>query len=115
MVTVTSFFLVGAFEEKCPTLTVGSFLDAYAPLFCSFVQQIDVRILKTYSNRQNFVQNKKQNRRPEPRKHTKESPFDYLGVFHLDFSALWDFFRKFLDSTKGSPFNFFDVFQQNGR
>ena len=63
----------------CPTLTVGSFfLDTKGPLFCSFVQQ---RQTSTTSNLNNFkpqqlqpqkrVQNekKKQNRRPEPRKH----------------------------------------------
>ena len=52
-------FLFGDFEEKCPTLTVGSFLDALGPLFCSFAQQqLELRTSKTYSKRQKLVQNK---------------------------------------------------------
>ena len=51
------------FRRKCATLTVDSFFrqfNAISPLFCSFVQhhQLELRTSKTYSKRQNLVQNK---------------------------------------------------------
>ena len=52
----------------------------------------------------------KENRRPEPRKHTKDLPFGYLGVFNLDFfgtsKSFWLHQRVLLQ--------FFDILQQNG-
>ena len=74
-------------------------------------------ICSTTSNLNNFkpqqlqpqkrVQNekKKQNRRPQPRKHTKDptlAPF-FFGTMRL-----------FLDCTRGSPFLCFDILQHNG-
>ena len=54
----------------------------------------------------------KQNRRPEPRKHTKDSHFGYLGVFNLDFFRHYaTFFRKFFGCIESS---LFDNLQQNG-
>ena len=51
-------FLVGAFEEKCPTLTVRSFFIRTKSTFCLFVQ-LEQRMSKTYwKRRQNLVQNK---------------------------------------------------------
>ena len=100
----------------CPTLIVGSFLDAYGPLLCSFVQQLELRRFKTLEP-QKPVQNekKKQNRRPEPRKHTKDAPFDHFGVFHLDFFRDYEtFFENFWIAPKGAPFICFDILQQNG-
>ena len=41
---------------------------------------------------------------PESRNHTKDPPFAYLGVFHLDFFGTM--FRKFSYCTKSPPFNF---------
>ena len=82
---------------------MGSFLDAYAPLFCSFVQQIEVRILKTYSNRQNFVQNKKQNRRPEPRKHTRDTLWLSWCFSFRFFRHYETFFENFWTAPKGPP------------
>ena len=50
------------FRIKCTTLTVASFFrqfNSIGPLFCSFVQhQLELRTSKTYSKRQNIVQNK---------------------------------------------------------
>ena len=77
----TTFFCVGNFEEKCQTFTVGSFLYALGPflLICSTTRTTDVQnILEMSKSRP------KQNRRPEPRKHTKYPHFGYLflvGVF----------------------------------
>ena len=59
---------------------------------------------------QKRVQNekKKQNRRPQPRNHTKDPP-TFFGTMRL-FETLWiEYF-----SPKGPPFNFFDVLQHNG-
>ena len=77
----------------CPTLTVGNFFRRVRSTF--------LFICSTTSNLNNFkpqqlqpqkrVQNekKKQNRRPEPRKHTKNPHIAPL------FSALWDFLKLF--------------------
>ena len=77
-------------------------------------------ICSTTSNLNNFkpqqlqpqkcVQNekKKQNRRPQPRNHTKDPPL-FFGTVRL-FETFWiEIF-----SPKGPPFNFFDVLQHNG-
>ena len=92
----------------CPTITVGSFFRHERSTF-SF-------ICSTTSNLNNFkpqqlqpqkrVQNekKKQNRRPQPRKHTKDPTLAPL------FSALCDFFWSFLDCTRGSPLHLFRYF-----
>ena len=45
-------FLVGAFEEKCRNLTVGSFLYGQGPHYSSFVQQFDLRMFKTPETRE---------------------------------------------------------------
>ena len=51
------------FRRKCTTHTVASFVRQFntiGPLFCSFVQhhQLELRTSKTYSKRQNLIQNK---------------------------------------------------------
>ena len=56
----------------------------------------------------------KQNRRPEPLKHSKDPNFGYLGVFNFDFFRYYETFPIFFNYTKGSPFNCFDNLQQNG-
>ena len=102
-----SKFLVGVFEENARLLQWLVFrqFNAIDPLFCSFVQhhQLELRTSKTYSKRQNLVQNKNidvQNLEKHP-----------FGVFHSDFfSALCDFFLPSLDSTKGSPLRLFRYF-----
>ena len=56
-------FLFGVFKENArllPWLVFFRQFNAIGPLFCSFVQhhQLELRTSKTYSKRQNFVQNK---------------------------------------------------------
>ena len=56
-------FLVGVFEENARILQCLVFFrqfNAIGPLFSSFVQhhQLELRTSKTYSKRQNLVQNK---------------------------------------------------------
>ena len=60
------------------------------------------------------LKQKKQNRRPQPRKHTKGPPY-YLGVFNLHyfFGTMRLFFRKFFYYTKETPFNCFNNLQQD--
>ena len=106
----------------CPTITVGSFsffLDTKGPLFCSFVQQPQTSTTSNLNNSQpqKRVQNekKKQNRRPQPRKHTLAPLF-----FNTFFEVFWiapegpplHLFRYFATqwmskNRKGSPFYIF--------
>ena len=59
--------------------------------------------LQTQKRFQN--EKKKQNRRPQPRNHTKDPP-TFFGTMRL-FETFWiEYF-----SPKGPPFNFFDVLQ----
>ena len=84
------FFLAGVFEEKCPTLTVGSFLATYGPLF-SFVQ-LELRMSKTYWKRQNLILNKTGVQKLE-------------NILRIPTLAILVFFSEnFLMSPKGSPF-----------
>ena len=57
---------------------------------------------------------KKQNRHPEPRKHTKDTPFGYLGVFDLYFFGTMRIFSKRFGLHQRPPFNYFDNLQHNG-
>ena len=93
-----------------PTITVGSF----------FLWSTFLFICSTTSNLNNFkhqelqpqkrVQNekKKQNRRPEPRKYTKDPPIAplFFGTMRL--------FETFWIAPKGPPFICFDILQHNG-
>ena len=97
----------------CPTLTIGSFFWRVRSTF--------LFICSTTSNLNNFkpqqlqpqkrVQNgkkKKQNRRPEPRKQTKNphiAPL-FFGTMRL--------FETFWIAPKGPPFICFDILQHNG-
>ena len=92
----------------CPTITVGSFSRHEKSTF--------LFICSTTSNLNNFkpqqlqpqkrVQNekKKQNRRQQPRKHSKDSTLAplFFGTMRL--------FWSFLDCTKGSPLHLFRYF-----
>ena len=96
----------------CPTITVGSFFRHESSTF--------LFICSTTSNLNNFkpqqlqpqkrVQNekKKQNRRPEPRKHTKDPTIAplFFGTMRL--------FETFWIAPKGPPFICFDILQHNG-
>ena len=95
-----------------PTITVGSFFRHERSTF--------LFICSTTSNLNNFkpqqlqpqkrVQNEKkeQNRRPEPRKHTKDPPIAPL------FFGTMTLFETFWIAPKGPPFICFDILQHNG-
>ena len=96
----------------CPTLRVGSFFRRGRSTF--------LFICSTTSNLNNFkpqqlqpqkrVQNekKKQNRRPEPQRHTKNPQIAplFFGTMRL--------FETFWIAPKGHPFICFDILQHNG-
>ena len=52
--------------------------------FCSYLDQLELRMFKTYSKRQNFVQNKKPKTDVQNLENILRIPFGYLGVLHLD-------------------------------
>ena len=56
------FLFVRAFEEKCPTLTVSSFLYAYGPIFCSFVQQLELHYGRSKHTRNVRTSSKTENK-----------------------------------------------------
>ena len=83
--------------------------NAIGPLFCSFAQhQLELRTSKTYSKRQNLVQNK----------NIDVQNLENIGplwCFSLGiFSALCDFFLNFWIPPKSLPFVCFDILQHNG-
>ena len=96
-----------------PTLTVGSFFRRVRSTFFF--------ICSTKSNLNNFepqqlepqkrVQNekKKQNRRPEPRNHTKDP-----HIAPLFFSTMRLFLKLFWTAPKGPHFICFNILQHNG-
>ena len=107
-------FLVGVFEENARLLQWLVFFrqfNAMVPLFCSFVQhhQLELRTSKTYSKRQNLIQNKNidvQN---------LENVKDPLWCFSLGFFRYYATFLKiFSIPPKGLPFVCFDILQHNG-
>ena len=60
-------FLVGAFEGKCPTLTVGGFCRRVRSTFCSIVvQQFDLWKFKTLETSEFRPKQKETNPTPEP-------------------------------------------------
>ena len=97
----------------CPTITVGSFFRHERSTF--------LFICSTTSNLNNFkpqqlqpqgrVQNekKKQNRRSQPRKHTKDPTLAplFFGTIRLFFEVFWI-------AREGPPFISFDILQHNG-
>ena len=87
------------------------FFSRVRSTFCLFVQQLELRKFKTLETSDPGQHQKKQHRRPETRKHTKDPPVGFLGVFSLrSFSALCDFFGL----HQRVPFICFDLLQQNG-
>ena len=105
-------FLAGAFEEKCPTLTGDSFFIRVRSIFWSFVQQLELRKFKTLENSEPRPKQKKQNRRPEPRKIPKIDPLWLSWCFSLSFFGTRRLFivENFWIVPKGTPFNCFDNF-----
>ena len=97
----------------CPTITVGSFFRHERSTF--------LFICSTTSNLNNFkpqqlqpqmrVQNekKKQNRRPQSRKHSKDPT-----LAPLSFGTMRFFFEVFWIAPEGPPFFCFDIWQHNG-
>ena len=105
-------FLVGSFYQNESNYYSGKFFSrqfsAIGPLFCSFVQhhQLELRTSKTYSKRQNLVQNKNidvqnlENIGPPP-------PF---GVFHSDFFRHYATFMNFFVFHKRVSPSFVSIF-----
>ena len=95
--------------------------DSYSDLFFLFLTMkgpLFVHLFNlnyAYPKHTGYVRtSSKTNQSPEPRKHTKDPPFDYLGVFNLDcFRHYETIFENFSIALKGLPFNFFDILQQN--
>ena len=90
---LTFMSLVGVFEENARLLQWRVFFrqfNAIGPLFCSFVQhhKLELRTSKTYSKRQNLVQNR--NIDVQNLEH-RNPPF---GVFHSDFFCTIRLFFK---------------------
>ena len=63
----------------------------------------------------------KQTRRPESQKHTKNPKFGvptcssiFVFLTSIFFGTMRLFFRNFFNYTKGFPFSFFEILQQNG-
>ena len=117
MLLFNNVFLIGVFEENARLLQWLVFFrqfNAIGPLLCSFVQhQLELRTSKTYSKRQNLVQNKNIDVR--------------FGVFRSDlfrhYATFFNFFvlhqrvspsfvsifcnTRMSKNSKGPPFTFF--------
>ena len=99
----------------CPTITVGSFfLDTKGPLFCSFVQQPQTSTTSNLNNsnlRSASKTKKKQNRRPQPRKHTLAPLFlKFFGLHQRVPTSFVSIFCNTMDVKKSQrvpPFTFF--------
>ena len=102
------------FRRKYTTLTVASFFrqfNAIGPLFYSFVQhhQLKLRTSKTYSKRQNLVQNK--NIDVQNLKNIGSLLVFFTRIF---FGTMRLFFEVFWIPPKDLPFVCFDSLQHNG-
>ena len=91
----------------CPTLTVGSSFRRVRSTFSFICLAWNLNNFESQQlEPEKIVQNEKtkQNRRPEPRNHTKDPPITslFFGTMRL--------FWNFLDCTKGSPVHFFSTF-----
>ena len=89
------------------------FLDTKGPLFCSFVQQLQISTTSNPNN-SNLRSASKTKRKNKTDVHnleiTLKIPPLFFGTMRL-FETFWiEYF-----SPKGPPFNFFDVLQHNGR
>ena len=100
-------FLVGVFEENARLLqwlVFFSQFNAIGPLFCSFVQhhQLELRTSKTYSKRQNLVQNK----------NIDVQNLENIGsdVFHSDFFRHYAIFLKFCGFHQRASPSFVSIF-----
>ena len=83
----------------CPTITVGSFFFRHErSTFCSFVQQ-PPQLQTSTTPTSEASKTKKQNRRPQPRNHTKDPTFFRNYATSWNFLD-WNFFPK------GSPLQF---------
>ena len=109
------FFLVGVFENArfLQWLVIFRQFNAIGPLFCSFVQhhQLELRTSKTYSKRQNFVQNR--NIEVQNLENVLRIPHWCfpLGFF---FGTMRLFFENIRILPMGLPYVFFDILQHNG-
>ena len=93
----------------CPTITVGSFfLDTKGPLFVHLFNNLHNFKPQQLQPQKRPKRKEKQNRRPQPRNHTKDPHF---------FSELCDFLKLFglkFFPQRVPPSIFFDVLQHNG-
>ena len=108
-------FLVGVFEENARLLQLLVFFrqfNAIGPLFCSFVQhhELELRTSKTYSTRQNLVQNK--NIDVQNLENLGCPPLMFFT--RIFFGTLRLFFEVFWIPPKGLPLVCFDILQHNG-
>ena len=113
-------FSVGAFGEKCPTLTVGSFIRRVRSTFlfiCSttfVLQQLELQRFQALEA-QNLVHNKTDVQNLENIQHTKDPPL-VIFVFSLknSFQHYKTFFANFWIAPKCPAFTCCDILQQNG-
>ena len=93
----------------CPTLTVGSFFRRVRSTFLfNNVKPQQLQTSTTPTSEARPKRKEKKNRRPEPRKHTKNphiAPL-FFGSMRL--------FETFWIAPKGHPFICFDILQHNG-
>ena len=121
IVRVSNVVFIRRFWRKVPDFYSGCFFRRVTStllFICSTTWTTEVqntRNLRTTSRT-------KKGRRWEPRKHTKDPPLAFfgvfqkhLGVFDLDFFRHNEtFFKNFWIAPKSSPFNCFDNLQPNG-
>ena len=92
----------------CPTLTVGSFLDTYGPLFCSLF----ICSLRKFKTPETSEPGQNKKGCPETRKHTKDPLSSQIPPNFFRHYAT--FLKNMLNCIKGSPFICFDILQHNG-
>ena len=103
IIVVFLYFLLGVFEGNCSTLTVGRFLDASGPLFCSFVQQLELRRFTTLGTSEPRPKQKETKPTSRNSKTYRDPPFGHLRVFHLNFFGTMRLFLKFFGLHQTAP------------
>ena len=84
----------------CPTLTVGVFLLALGPLFCSFVQQLELWRFKTLETSEARPKRKEKTKHVQNLENTLRIPLS--PTFFRHYAIFFDFFCF----NKGSPLQF---------
>ena len=104
-------FLVGAFEEKCPTLTVGSFSHAKVNFFVNLFNNLNYESSK-HPKPQNLVKTKKNKTDVQNLENTLRIPLSQTPPPPTFFGTMQLFFEIFWIAAK-SPFICFDILQHN--